>query len=237
MMLSTKTFEVFQHCPSAGCRILMVERNRVVNIADDGRAATSGEAAGEIPAAHGALQCRRRLIAQRFYRTRQRIGDENRCGVRQSANLLGVDDSVTDQIAGRIAAAVDGLFAGHHIDNDPCPAWITGSGINLCSCRAVRLIAGAGQAAALGQRGERIGTALIQRPGVGRTHLLGELGESAVKGRCGRRGDISVDLGHSVAEGGDCDAPVVLGGLAPFRGGVGVDGPHGGVDRVDDSLP
>ena len=97
----------------------MVERNGVVNVADNGRAATSGEAAGEIPATHRALQRRRRLIAQRFHRTGERIGDENRCGLSQSANLLGVDDSVTLQIAGRATVPVEGLLAGHHVNDDP----------------------------------------------------------------------------------------------------------------------
>jgi hypothetical protein len=45
VLLTAKTFEVFQHRLSAGRRILLVEGDGVVKIADNGRAAASGEAA------------------------------------------------------------------------------------------------------------------------------------------------------------------------------------------------
>ena len=93
-MLTAKAFEVFQHCPPAGSRIVVVERDGMVKIADNGWAAASGESAGEIAATDGALECRRWLVAQGFHRTCQRIRDEYGCSFSQSANLLGVDDSV-----------------------------------------------------------------------------------------------------------------------------------------------
>jgi hypothetical protein len=75
-MLPAKAFEILCYRESAGSRILVVERNRVVNVADRGRATASEEAAGQIPATDGAFKCRRWLVTQRLHRAGKRIGDE-----------------------------------------------------------------------------------------------------------------------------------------------------------------
>src|SRR5262249_52609876 len=56
MVLAAKAFEVFPHRVSTGCRALVVERDRVVQVAHHGRAATPREAAGQIPASHGTFE-------------------------------------------------------------------------------------------------------------------------------------------------------------------------------------
>ena len=86
------------------------------------------------------------------------------------------------------------------------------------------------------QRGQRVGAALIQRPGIRGAHLLGKVRESPVEGRRGRGGDGAVDLGHPIVEGVDSNVPVLLGGLTTLTRGVGVGGAHRGVDGVDDPL-
>lgn len=96
-------------------------------------------------------------------------------GRRQSAHLVGGDDAVAFQVARLGAIGVYGSVAGHYVDDHPRPGPV------VCilvagSSRAVGLSTGAVQSAALGQRGQRVGAALIQRPGIRRAYLLGELG-------------------------------------------------------------
>lgn len=116
-MLSTKTFQVLRDGPPASRRVLVVERNGVVEVADDGRSAAPGEATREIAAPDGPFQGRGWLVAQRLDRTRHRIGDEYGCRGRQSAHLRGVDDAVALQVAGLTATGVDGLVAGYDVDD------------------------------------------------------------------------------------------------------------------------
>nr|BBX80223.1 hypothetical protein MFLOJ_40100 [Mycobacterium florentinum] len=76
VMLAAQAFEILRHCQPARRRILVVERDGVVEIAHDRRAATSREATGQIPATNEAFQRRGGLIAQRLGRAGDRISDE-----------------------------------------------------------------------------------------------------------------------------------------------------------------
>lgn len=215
----------------------MVERNGVVDIADHRRAGASGKAAGQITAAHEPFQPRRRLIAQGLDRTGHRVGHQHRRGGRQPAHLLGIDDPIALQIAGPGADGVDGLFAGHHADDHPRPGRLTFASVLAGPGGAVGLPTRTAQPAALGQRRQCVGAALIHRPWIGRAHLLGELGQPAIKGRRGGGGHRTADLGHPVVRGADGDVTVLLGGHPTLPGGVGIGDPHRGIDGVDDPLP
>lgn len=52
ILLPAKAFEAFPNRQSTGCRILVVEHDRVFDVAEHGRAATPEKAAGQIPATH-----------------------------------------------------------------------------------------------------------------------------------------------------------------------------------------
>lgn len=233
-MLAAQAFEVVRDGQPASRRILMVERNGVVEVADNGRPAASGEAAGEIAAPNRSLQRRGRLVAQGLDRTRHRIGDEDGCGSSQLAHLVGVDDAVALHIARLCAVGMKGPVARHYVDDHLRPGRTIG--VVTRPVGALRLPAGARQPATLGQGGQRVGPALIQCPRVCRAHLLGELREPPIKGSGGGGSDRPVDIGHPIVFGADSDMAVGLGGKAALAGGVGVGGSHGGVDGVDDSL-
>ena len=188
-MLTAKAFEILRYGQPAGRRILVVERNGVVDVADNGRPATPGKPAGEIPAPDGPFQCRRRLVAQRVGRTRQRIGNEQGRGSGQLTHLLGIDDAVPLQIAGLRPIGMDGLVAGYHVDDHLRPGPITIGIVIADFGGAIFLSAGACQPTAVGQGAQCVGSALIQCSRVRRAHLLGELRESSVKGRRSRGGD------------------------------------------------
>lgn len=79
-LLTAKAFKVFRGGPAACRWIVMIERNRVVEVADLRRPAASGEAAREVAATNRPFECGGRLIAQRLDRAGHRIGDEYACG-------------------------------------------------------------------------------------------------------------------------------------------------------------
>ncbi len=125
-MKAAKAFEIRDHRQPTRSRVLMIERDGVVQVAEDGPAAATREAAGQIPTPHRALERRRRLIAQRLGRMVSRIGDTAQRGRRgrQPANLLGVDHPVALQVARLLALAVHGVLTGDHVDDDLDPTAI-----------------------------------------------------------------------------------------------------------------
>src|SRR5947209_7485555 len=173
MMLAAKTFEITFHRRAADGRVVMVERDRMIDVTMSCRTAAAGESTRQVSTPDGTLERCRRLIPQCGRGTRLRICQPQRSRRGQFAYLLGIDDAVALQVTRQIALAQDGLLAGDDGDNDLRRGRTVLGSDNVDPAGTLRSSASARQSAALGQCGQRVGAAMIECPRIGRAHLLG----------------------------------------------------------------
>src|ERR1700727_508740 len=79
MVLAAKAFEIASHRQPAGRRVLVVERNGVIDVGMGRRAAAAWKSARQIPAPDGTLERGRGLITQCCRGAALRIGQPERC--------------------------------------------------------------------------------------------------------------------------------------------------------------